>query len=140
MQIIILVPELEKRPPKEGDYYMTELYAPDNYITRQNNNDATATRQCYVKHEVEVPEGATTLTYNFWKGVKILEAPHEIPLPQPRKKVKKWQWEIRLNTITTQTTNHFSEEGFREMMNRINTENMQWCKILDSMIEVEADQ
>jgi hypothetical protein len=88
MKIIVLVPEAEKRLIKKGDVI-------DDYgrlhQTRCDLDDEKY--PCYQKHEIEVPEWATTMTPIFKGEIHYGTAADPIPIPQPEKRCR-WRRDI----------------------------------------------
>lgn len=81
--------ETESKIPTEGDWFLDEsgeIYQADMYETEPSMN--------LKRHEIPIPEGAKRMLYDFELNIPIGSQPRytsteEIPLPRPKKKVKK---------------------------------------------------
>jgi hypothetical protein len=88
MKITVIVPT-DFRVPRNREYYLGKdgvwMYQIMGYETREQTIG--------IAHEIEVPEGSEFIKLDWlkeWKGGTIAT----IPLPRPKKKVKKWQWAL----------------------------------------------
>lgn len=129
----------EVRPPKLGDIFLHDGENPTvadmNYYAMQS--------LILTRHEIEIPDKATRLTVipeRFIEGGCYGHSydPTRIPIPRPKKKVKKWRWvkflaDNDLNepvgTITG-PSGHYSDSD--DEIDRAH-----WRKIPETMIEVE---
>lgn len=139
MKIIILVPELEKRPPKKGEAYIAEPECGQKRLEIASCDFGTE-YECFTRHKIEVPEGSDTMQYLFWQTepLKVLGIGFgTIPIPQPKKKIKKWQWLYRnvSNGRFSITFEHYStkEEAAKAAGGHWVVDRL----IEESMIEVE---
>jgi hypothetical protein len=88
MKITIIIPTGETRAPGKGEYAF------------DNNRWIGATDYWYgaypigIAHEIEVPDTAHALSLHGQRSVADYFYIKDIPLPRPKKKVKKWQWAL----------------------------------------------
>jgi hypothetical protein len=61
-------------------------------------------------HEVEVPDTAHALSLHGQRSVDNYFYIKDIPLPRPKKKVKKWQWVISVKNIPEITSHYYSSD------------------------------
>ena len=104
MKITILVPSGEERIPKIDEFY--ESCVNGRALQYLKGNDLTGNRMILKAHEVEVPDW-----HECWIAHKAREYDstmrwREIPLPRPKKKVKKWQWVLK-NIMSTRTNSTY---------------------------------
>lgn len=85
MTITIIIPTGEKRPPKLGEYFMDDKGAWGVAV----NDWQVTVFDIGVAHQVEVPDNVTFLIPT-WGCYAITK--DSVPLPRPKKLIKKWQW------------------------------------------------
>jgi hypothetical protein len=93
MKITIFIPK-EIRKPHQGDWFFGEFGS----FTKCRHSDYQCEHAIYEKHEIEVPEGATCMSYHFRDACVQLNTNYGvIELPQKKVKVKKHQY-VHLHT------------------------------------------
>lgn len=136
MKAYLFIETGEVRPPKDGEYYVLgknmvihsgQNYSPDSPIL--------------TRHEIEVPEGATFFQYQIggngfsWSNGTM----GYIPIPRPKKKVKKWRWYMddwaHPGGVHVSPSHHTEEDA-----KRIYEAHKFLCKIPETEIEVEVPE
>ena len=138
--IIVLVPELKKRPPKKGEWYVPECWDLKGADCLQAGTDFETPRVCVSRHEIEVPDWATEMM-TFFCGEHKESTAKMIPIPLPKKRVKKWQWlykSTREIAYWNITSNHFATKESAECVMEKGFSVI--CPIEETMIEVEVDE
>jgi hypothetical protein len=113
MKITVIVPTGEVRVPDMGEYYRSMN---DTFWICCIEKLVTTVRPIGKAHEIEVPESANQVEVVFTKGSGSLDfcGTASIPLPSPKKKVKKWQWVIGNFTSNNGfLTDHYTDNGIR---------------------------
>ena len=104
--------EKEVKIPTEGDWFMTpdgDMYQAGLYETELH--------PIFTRHEIKVPEGTENLVLS-----PVLYGKHlgnmSIPIPRPKKKVKKYIWETTIEhdkkAVVWRTLVPLSEEEMRK--------------------------
>lgn len=123
--ITIFIPK-EVRKPHQGDWFFGEFGS----FTKCRHSDYQCKHAIYEKHEIEVPEGATCLAYNFRNACMQLNTNYGV-IELPKKKVKKWKWWRKMGSIEIVTVGHHTFEE----MNKNNCVADWWQKVHYSEIE-----
>jgi len=114
----------ETRYPKAGDLIMRQSGA----IARVSVNHTYVVFPIVTRHEIDIPDGANILTVQTRGTCNTLPAIH-IPIPRPKKKVKKWIYEFNHRGIAWRSTVHLSEAEY-------DAQYMSGHKVLETEIEV----
>jgi hypothetical protein len=130
MKITVIVPTGETRAPGKGEYAF------------DNNRWIGATDYWYgaypigIAHEIEVPDTAHALSLHGQRSVADYFYIKDIPLPRPKKKVKKWRWVIKEHpeNIYLVSIGLYTE---KEIYNAYEEGYMVIDKIAETEIEVE---
>lgn len=109
MRIIIFVPTLDDGPTGDKNVYSEHCGHFNHFVMAGKNH--------YIKHELDVPDSATSMIplwhrvdSNTGANTVIMGVEEEIALPKP--KVKKWCFAVDYKDNTF-TTNHYTEEEVR---------------------------
>lgn len=135
MKIIVFVPTGEVRSAKQGEWAGSD----DGGVWRALRDMDRYHEPILTHHEIEVPDAAESFKYYFYCG----EPQHgytrtcEIPIPRPKKKVKKWQW-----VAVDETRNPYVSIGFYtkdEFIAQYKICNGWYHPVEETMIEVEEN-
>jgi hypothetical protein len=88
MKITVFVPTGEVRTSKPDEWIFDNCTLP---YFQQAPPGVDSKWPIFTRHEIEAPDDANTLTIQSRGSCQTPPAIH-IPIPQPKKKVKKWQW------------------------------------------------
>jgi hypothetical protein len=126
--------EGETRQAKKGEWYMTsrgEIYYVEGTVTCGERNVLT-------RHEIEIPDGAHTMTVQTRGACNTLPAMH-IPIPRP--KVRRWQWVKDYGgseaKMEIRSTERYTRQELDAILRRNNLNTCGWHSDNDTMIEVE---
>ena len=91
MKAYLFIETGEVRDPKDGELFMT----PSGGILRCKGDFGK--RSILTRHEIEIPEGLEGVSISGWgldcgQCKKQVPCLANIPIPRPKKKVKKWKW------------------------------------------------
>lgn len=120
----------ETRHPKTGDLIMCQSGA----IAKVSVNHTHVVFPIVTRHEIDIPDGANILTVQTRGTCNTLPAIHFPIPPRPKKKVKKWWWNVEDDNASDgfSTSGPYTEEEIKQ-----DYPNAKWYHRIDeTMVEV----
>lgn len=88
MKAYLFIETGEIRPVKQEEWYLS-----DSTIRRAFNNNITIKDVILSRHVIDIPDGKTTfVAFPSDAPMGTFIPGTAVPIPRPKKKVKKWRW------------------------------------------------
>ncbi len=116
MKAYLFIETGEVRNPNNAEWFMANTEHP-----LQSEGIIYGDRNILTRHEIEIPEGAIGMI-PLWQFTDGEEVGHKnwVPIPRPKKKVKKWQWLFRtdIDEIKLTSCRYRSEKDVFDTLGR----------------------
>jgi hypothetical protein len=93
MKAYLFIETGEVRVAKGGEWAMTNE-GPHKGEIYQAESDCTEKDNILTRHEIEIPDYVDAMNYGFSNSQFTGIRTGSVPIPRPKKKVKKWLWAV----------------------------------------------
>ena len=136
MKAYVFIETGEVKIPVKGEYVRE-----DNCIYLTNRDHCHGALPILTRHEIRIQEKTTALNITPMIEATMMHMQEQyVPIPQPKKKVKKWRWVVKACKSEGDDGLFITEAYFTvaQANNYVYQINADWCRRIDETeIEVE---